>query len=102
MNCPSYDLFFDTISTRVRMDILCLLKRRPMSVGEICAGLGLEQSKVSHNLKKLAECNIIVGQQKGKQRVYSLNKKTIVPILELVEKHVRTYCSEKCSRKEAE
>jgi len=98
MKCPSYNLFFETISTRIRMEILCLLRVRPMSVSEVCQALNEEQSKISHNLKKLVECHVLEAEQKGKQRIYSLNKDTIIPILDLVEKHVRKYCGEVCKK----
>ena len=98
MKCPSYNLFFGTISNKVRMEILLLLKEKPMSVGEICQALGEEQSKISHNLKKLMDCNVVEFEKKGKMRVYSLNKETIIPILDLVEKHVKKCCKGVCPR----
>ncbi len=98
MKCHSYNLFFETISTKVRMAILCLLREKPMSVSEICSALGEEQSKISHNLKRLVECHVLEAKQKGKQRFYSLNKDTLLPILDLVEKHVQKYCGGECRK----
>lgn len=98
MKCPSYNLFFETISTKVRMNILWLLRTKPMSVTEICEALKEEQSKVSHNLRKLVECNVVQVQKKGKQRIYHLNKDTIVPILDFVEKHVEKHCGKACQK----
>ena len=99
MKCPSYNLFFKTIATKTRMAILCILREKPMSVSEICLALGEEQSKTSHNLKKLVECHVLDVAQKGKQRIYSLNKDTVIPILDLVEKHVQKYCGGNCVKK---
>jgi ArsR family transcriptional regulator len=99
MKCPSYELFFETFSNKTRMKIIEALTESPKSVTEICKSLNEEQSKVSHNLKKLAECNFIEAKREGKKRIYSLNKSTIVPILELVQKHVHTYCKEDCHKK---
>jgi len=99
MKCPSYNLFFETIATKTRMAILCLLREGAMSVTEICSALNEEQSKISHNLKRLVECHVVDVAQKGKQRIYSLNKDTVVPILDLVEKHVQQYCGGKCVKK---
>ncbi len=98
MKCPSYNLFFETIATKTRMDIMWLLRQKPFSVTEICSALGEEQSKISHNLKRLVECNIVEVHQKGKQRIYHLNKGTIEPILDLVEKHVQAHCGKECKR----
>ncbi len=99
MKCPSYNIFFETISSGIRMKIIELLIIKPMSVGDICNTLKEEQSKVSHNLKKLTSCNAIEVKQEGKNRIYSLNKETMVPLMKLVEKHVKTYCGGKCVKK---
>jgi len=99
MKCPSYELFFETFSNKTRMKIIEALSQGPKSVTQICKLINEEQSKVSHNLKKLTECHFIDAKRKGKQRIYSLNKDTITPILELVHKHVRKYCKEVCHRK---
>jgi DNA-binding transcriptional ArsR family regulator len=99
MNCPSYELFFEIFSNKTRMRIIESLTLSPKSVNEICKAIGEEQSKVSHNLKKLAECNFLEVEKQGKKRIYSLNKDTITPILQLVKKHVEKYCSEACHRK---
>ncbi|MBW2988716.1 metalloregulator ArsR/SmtB family transcription factor [Candidatus Woesearchaeota archaeon] len=99
MTCPSYELFFETFSNKTRIRIIESLVHGPRSVNEICALTGEEQSKVSHNLKKLAECNFLYLRKQGKKRIYSLNKDTILPILKIVEKHVRKYCREICHKK---
>jgi len=81
------------------MRIIEALSLGPKSVTEICKFTKEEQSKVSHNLKKLMECHFLDFTRQGKKRIYSLNKDTITPILNLVEKHVYKYCGEVCSKK---
>lgn len=73
-----------------------------MSVTEIHTALEEEQSKISHNLKKLAECHFLDVRQDGKKRIYSLNKSTITPLMQLVGKHVATYCCNECRFKGVE
>lgn len=99
MNCPSYELFFETFSNKTRMKIIEALSLGPKSVTQICKITGEEQSKVSHNLKKLIQCHFLDVSRKGKKRIYSLNKDTIIPVLGLVEKHVSKYCKEVCHKK---
>jgi DNA-binding transcriptional ArsR family regulator len=99
MKCHSYNLFFETIGSKTRLRILELLQAKPMAVAEICEKIGEEQSNVSHNLKKLAECHFLDVKKQGKQRIYSLNKETIVPLLNLVAKHVTKYCCNECKMK---
>ena len=71
--------------------------QKPKSVSEICKDINEEQSKVSHNLKKLMECHFLDVERQGKKRIYSLNKDTLLPILAMVSKHVHKYCKEVCS-----
>lgn len=98
MICKSYFKFFETISPQIRWKILTLLERGPMGVSEICKSLNEEQSKISHNLKRLADCHFINVTKKGKRRIYFLNKETIAPLMKLVEKHVEGYCKAFCGR----
>ncbi|MBW2992153.1 metalloregulator ArsR/SmtB family transcription factor [Candidatus Woesearchaeota archaeon] len=100
MKCHSYNVFFETIGARTRLRILELLMARPLSVTEICEALKEEQSKISHNLRKLADCHFLDVEQKGKQRIYSLNKETILPLMQLVGKHVASYCCKDCKMME--
>jgi DNA-binding transcriptional ArsR family regulator len=85
-------LFFETLATELKIDIIERLREGPLSVGELSESLGQERSKVSHALLSLRECGFVEVERKGKQRVYSLNKKTIVPLLNLVEKHIKNHC----------
>jgi len=96
MKCSSYNKFFETISNKTRTRILEILQQKPLSVSEICKQLNEEQSKISHNLKCLADCHLLDVKQKGKQRIYSLNKDTMVPLMRLVDKHVKKYCCKEC------
>lgn len=78
------------------MGIIESLLRGSKSVNEICRDMKEEQSKVSHNLKRLMDCNFIDVERKGKKRIYSLNQETVIPILKLVDKHVAKYCDKEC------
>ena len=71
-----------------------------MSVNELSEAIKEEQSKISHNLTKLAKCSILKVKKEGKKRIYSLNKETITPLLNLVKKHVETNCNGRCKHDE--
>jgi len=85
-------LFFETLSTRLKIDIITKLKKESFGVNELSKELGQERSKVSHALKSLLECGFVIVKKDGRKRVYSLNIDTIMPLLSLVEKHVKKYC----------
>ena len=96
MKNSTYHVFFNTLANPIRMNIILSLKKKEKSVTELSKDMGLEQSKISHALAVLRCCNIVKVKQKGKQRIYLLNKDTILPIFKLIEKHASTHC-EKCS-----
>ncbi|MBI2140831.1 helix-turn-helix transcriptional regulator [Candidatus Woesearchaeota archaeon] len=76
MNELSYKLFFKAISNKTRF--------------EIVTRLGLEQSRVSHNLKCLVDCGFVNGRYKGKSRIYSLTPE-VVDILNAINRHLDKY-----------
>lgn len=74
------------------MNIILALKDKDKSVTELGKELEIEQSKLSHALSSLKCCYIVDVKQKGKQRIYSLNKETIVPILKIIDNHEKKFC----------
>jgi DNA-binding transcriptional ArsR family regulator len=98
MNCRSYEDFFKNFANKTKFRIIMHLKDKPMSVNELSKIMNEEQSKISHSLAKLSACNILNVEQKGKQRIYSVNKDTIIPVIKLVEKHVEKHCDGGCKR----
>jgi len=92
MKEKSYDRFFANFSNKTRLKILTVLMDGPLSVSDIAERVGEEQSNVSHNLEGLRKCSILNVKKDGKKRIYSLNKETVMPMLELVEKHVHGAC----------
>jgi DNA-binding transcriptional ArsR family regulator len=80
------------------MKIIDSLKKGAKSVNQICKDINEEQSKVSHNLKKLTDCHFLDVERSGKKRIYSLNKDTIMPLLNMVSNHVKKHCCEVCTK----
>jgi DNA-binding transcriptional ArsR family regulator len=87
----AYKLFFKAISNPTRLKIINVLRNGPKTVTEIANETGFEQSRVSHNLKCLLDCGFIENKRKGKYVIYSLNKDTILPLLDLMDKHISLY-----------
>ena len=75
-----------------RFCIIMALRKQPLNVTQISEKIHEEQSKVSHNLQKLIHCHILNVEKKGKQRIYSLNKETVIPMINIIEKHIGNYC----------
>lgn len=87
----AYSLFFKVLSNITRLKILELLRQGPRNATEIGEALGFEQSRVSHNMTCLVNCGFVTVKTRGKNKVYSLNEETIVPLLGIIEKHVQKY-----------
>lgn len=86
-----YRIFFKAFANKTRFEIIDLLRKKPKTVTEISSELGFEQSRVSHNMAQLVDCGFVVNNQIGKNKVYSLDKQTIVPLLDLIDKHIGKY-----------
>lgn len=84
-------LFFKAFSNKTRLEIIEILRKKPLTVTEICNKTGFEQSRVSHNLKCLENCGFVKVTRNGNFRKYELDTETIVPIVDLFEKHIKKY-----------
>ena len=95
-----YYIFFGNLANPLKVDILTALKKKDLSVLDLSRELKSEQSKISHALSSLKHCSIVNVKQQGKKRIYSLNRETILPMLEIIDKHETKFCREcKAGRK---
>jgi len=92
----AYISFFKALCNDTRLGIVLCLKTGAKNVGQIVSELNMEQSRVSHNLKCLEKNGFVSVSQRGKQRVYTLNKETVSPILEAVKKHIKKHDIKTC------
>lgn len=92
MNKSTYHIFFKNLANPLRVEIILSLREKAKCVNELTKEIKEEQSKISHALTSLKDCNIVKVESKGKERIYSLNKDTIVPMLNLIDNHARTHC----------
>lgn len=89
-----FKVFFETLSNKVRWDIVHLLQEGRMRATDISEKLDYEQSLVSQHLKRLHTCGFVSVEKNGRERVYKLNKETIEPLLKLMDKHIEKYCED--------
>lgn len=94
-----YKLFFGTLANQQRLEIINLLRNGPKNVTEICKNLKFNQTTVSHNLAVLKKCSFVFVENRGKERLYSLNQKTIKPLMELIDNHTEEFCKYLCGCK---
>jgi len=89
----AYDRFLTTLSNKVRLAIIHSLKDNPKNVTQLTNELKIHQTSVSHALKRLLDCGFVFVKRNGKERLYSVNKKTIKPLIKLMGEHVNNYCA---------
>jgi len=92
MNSGTYHIFFTNLANPLKIKIILSLRNKEKNVTDLSKELGVEQSKISHALILLKKCNIVKSKQEGKQRIYYLNSKTIIPMLKLIDEHATNYC----------
>lgn len=92
----TYKIFFGTLDNKRRLEIINLLRKKPKNVTEISKALNMNQTTVSHNLARLKSCSFVSVKNNGKERIYSLNSKTIKPLMKLIDDHMNTYCEKFC------
>jgi len=93
----TYKIFFGTLNNRHRVEIINLLRKESKNVTEISKALNMNQTTVSHNLARLKKCGFVFVKNNGKERIYTLNSKTIKPLMLLIDQHMNTYCKKYCS-----
>ncbi|MEK6872453.1 MAG: metalloregulator ArsR/SmtB family transcription factor [Nanoarchaeota archaeon] len=87
-----YKIFFGTLVSELRLKIINLLKKDKKTVSEIMNELCIDQTAVSHNLARLKLCGFVKSEIDGKFRKYYLNKETIKPLIDIINKHMSQYC----------
>src|SRR6188474_1641681 len=75
---------FSALANKVRLDILVCLGGGEKNVSTLMKELGLGQTLVSHNLRKLVVVGFINDRKDGNFRYYSLNKEFSEPFFILV------------------
>jgi len=88
-----YDRFLTTLSNKTRLAIIQSLRGKPKNVTQLENELNIHQTSVSHALKTLLDCGFVFVEKNGKERIYSVNKKTIKPLVNLMEDHINNYCT---------
>ncbi|MBI2141997.1 winged helix-turn-helix transcriptional regulator [Candidatus Woesearchaeota archaeon] len=98
----AYKLFFETLCSQNRLQIINALQRKPLNVKEIMLKTGLNQSTLSHNIRRLEKCGFVSAKRNGKYRIYALNRETIKPLMKLINKHISRHCRKLCGCTEKE
>ncbi len=80
-----FSIFAD--STRIR--IICALGDGELTVGEICAAVGMSQPAVSHQMRILKNARVVKCRRSGRNSCYSLDDDHVAQILNMGVEHVK-------------
>ena len=73
---------FNAVAEPRRRDILNYLAMQERAVGEIVAGLGIEQPSVSKHLNVLRNVGLVHVRRNGRHKLYRTNAEAIKPMHE--------------------
>ncbi|APH03714.1 ArsR/SmtB family transcription factor [Bacillus weihaiensis] len=84
---------FQALGDEYRQDIILLLaEKEKLTVNEITEHSPLSRPAISHHLKVLRQADLVVIEQKGTQRIYSLSLEQSVEQLKKLLKLVEDEC----------
>ncbi len=84
-------LLFKVLANDVRLRLIEALASGEKSVGELSEETRQMQTRVSHELHCLTVCGVVNFRREGKQIIYSLNQRTVLPILQTAQKHAEKF-----------
>lgn len=84
---------FKLLSDESRLRMMVLLYQQDLCVCEICGVLNMPQSRVSKNLSKLRDLNLVTDERREKFVFYSLKKEHVLLIqaLQPIIEHLDIY-----------
>ena len=78
---------FAALSEPMRLRIVEKLAARPMSVGEIAAGLPISRPAVSQHLKVLKQASLVSDEPEGTRRIYHVDPAGLGRIRQWLDRH---------------
>jgi DNA-binding transcriptional ArsR family regulator len=76
---------FQAIADPTRRDIISLVARNSMTQNDVVASFDVSRQAISKHIKILMECGILMIDQQGRERYYSLQPKKLAQVADWVE-----------------
>ena len=80
------------ISDETRLKILDALKNDERCVREIIDEIKMEQSLVSHHLRGMRKCGLVLRRREGKKIMYRLADKSVINLLNDIRRMSEKFC----------
>ena len=88
---------FQAIADPTRRDIISLVARNSMTQNDVAASFDVSRQAISKHIKILMECGILMIDQQGRERYYSLQPKKLAQVADWIEPF-RTMWEDKFNR----
>jgi DNA-binding transcriptional ArsR family regulator len=88
--------FLTALGDPTRQQIVMLLSRERLNVGELTERFHLSRPAISHQLKVLSDAGLLVQERRGKERVYRLDARRCREFAERLRTFVATCCKPGC------
>ena len=76
---------FQAIADPTRRDIISLVARNSMTSNDVAASFDVSRQAISKHIKILMECGILMIDQQGRERYYSLQPKKLAQVADWIE-----------------
>ncbi|WP_367925623.1 autorepressor SdpR family transcription factor [uncultured Ruthenibacterium sp.] len=90
-----FESTFKALSDPTRRHILELLRRGPLSAGELASSFGTTGATISHHLSVLKEAELVTDEKRGKYIYYELNTSVVEDIMAWVAGLIQEEAHEK-------
>jgi DNA-binding transcriptional ArsR family regulator len=84
------DKIFKSLADVNRRKIISILKNGDLTVGEILKYLDIKQATLSSHLAILRKAGLVNFSIKGKQRIYKLNRETLIGFVKILNGFVES------------
>jgi len=76
---------FQAIADPTRRDIISLVARNSMTQNDVASSFDVSRQAISKHIKILMECGILMIDQQGRERHYSLHSKKLAQVADWIE-----------------
>ncbi|MBF0362455.1 MAG: winged helix-turn-helix transcriptional regulator [Oligoflexia bacterium] len=75
---------FKALSEPMRVKIIDTISSGELCACEVLKSLSISQSTLSHHMKILMACDLVIGRKKATWMYYSINRKTVNNMLDIL------------------
>ena len=73
--------FFTALGDPIRLQIVTLLRQKPLNVGEITGQFRISRPAISHHLRVLKDAHILKSEKTGQEVYYAMNTDYVLLML---------------------